>query len=107
MARMLRLTHDELYEFVKLYDLLRDMDFELTPKQVDVFDRVQSMENTYEVEDVETCITDGNDYKDCVDRMVETMDKNQPYTAPFDTPAYQNYKDQLGSEYDKWGNIKR
>ena len=84
MARMLRLTHDELYEFVKLYDLLRDMDFELTPKQVDVFDRVQSMENTYEVEDVETCITDGNDYKDCVDRMVETM-----------------------SEYDKWGNIKR
>jgi len=84
MARMLRLTHDELYEFVKLYDLLRDMDFELTPKQVDVFDRVQSMENTYEVEDVETCITDGNDYKDCVDRMVETM-----------------------AEYDKWGNIKR
>ena len=84
MARMLRLTHDELYEFVKLYDLLRDMDFELTPKQVDVFDRVQSMENTYDVEDVETCITDGNDYKDCVDRMVETM-----------------------SEYDKWGNIKR
>ena len=84
MARMLRLTHDELYEFVKLYDLLRDMDFELTPKQVDVFDRVQSMENTYEVEDVETCITDGNDYKDCVDRMVETM-----------------------AEYDKWGNLKR
>ena len=84
MARMLRLTNDELYELVKLYDILRDMDFELTPKQVDVFDRVQSMENTYEVEDVETCITDGNDYKDCVDRMVETM-----------------------SEYDKWGNIKR
>ena len=78
------ITFDEKYEFIKLYDVLRDMDFELTPKQVDVFDRVQSMENTYDVEDVETCITDGNDYKDCVDRMVETM-----------------------SEYDKWGNIKR
>ena len=83
MARMIRLTHDELYEFVKLYDILRDMDFELTPNQTAVFDRVQSMENNYEVEDVETCIIDGNDYKDCVDRMVETM-----------------------AEYDK-GNLKR
>ena len=84
MARALHLTHDELYEMVKLYDLLRDMDFELTDKQVDVLDRLQSMETGFGAEDVEECIIQGNDYKDCVDRMVETM-----------------------AEYDKWGNIKR
>ena len=27
----------------------------------------------FEAEDVEQCIVDGNDYKDCVDRMVENM----------------------------------
>ena len=37
-----------------------------------------------DAEEVEQCIINGNDYKDCVDRMVETM-----------------------TEYDKWGNIKR
>lgn len=84
MARALHMTHDELYEMVKLYDLLRDMDFELTDKQVDVLDRLQEMESGFSAEDVEQCIIDGNDYKDCVDRMVETM-----------------------TEYDKWGNIKR
>ena len=77
MARMLRLTHDELYEMVKLYDLLRDMDFELSPKQVNVLDRLQSMETGYGAEDVEQCIIDGNDYKDCVDRMVESMEVSQ------------------------------
>ena len=40
MARMLRLSHDELYQFVKLYDTLRDMDFELTEHQTNVFDKV-------------------------------------------------------------------
>ena len=84
MARALHMTHDELYEMVKLYDLLRDMDFELSSKQVDVLDRLQSMETGFGAEDVEECIIQGNDYKDCVDRMVESM-----------------------AEYDKWGNIKR
>ena len=84
MARALHMTHDELYEMVKLYDLLRDMDFELSSKQVDVLDRLQSMESGFGAEDVEECIIQGNDYKDCVDRMVESM-----------------------AEYDKWGNIKR
>jgi len=84
MARALHMTHDELYEMVKLYDLLRDMDFELSSKQVDVLDRLQEMETGFGAEDVEECIIQGNDYKDCVDRMVETM-----------------------TEYDKWGNIKR
>ena len=77
MARALHMTHDELYEMVKLYDLLRDMDFELSPKQVDVLDRLQSMETGYGAEDVEQCIIDGNDYKDCVDRMVESMEVSQ------------------------------
>ena len=84
MARVLRLSNDELYQMVKLYDLLRDMDFELTDKQVDVLDRLQEMESGFGAEDVEQCIIDGNDYKDCVDLMVESM-----------------------AEYDKWGNIKR
>ena len=77
MARALHMTHDELYEMVKLYDLLRDMDFELSPKQVNVLDRLQSMESGYGAEDVEQCIIDGNDYKDCVDRMVESMEVSQ------------------------------
>ena len=77
MARALHLTHDELYEMVKLYDLLRDMDFELTDKQVDVLDRLQSMETGFGAEDVEQCIIEGNDYKDCVDRMVESMEVSQ------------------------------
>ena len=35
------LTNDEAYQFIKLYDLLRDMDFELTNLQVSVFEKVQ------------------------------------------------------------------
>ena len=42
--RMIRVTNDELYEFVKLYDLLRDMDFELTENQTNVFDKILEME---------------------------------------------------------------
>ena len=33
------ITYDERYEFIKLYDILRDMDFELTPLQESVFDK--------------------------------------------------------------------
>ena len=32
-------THDERYEFIKLYDILRDMDFELTDLQESVFEK--------------------------------------------------------------------
>ena len=32
-------TFDERYEFVKLYDILRDMDFELTPLQEFIHER--------------------------------------------------------------------
>ena len=44
----LELTYDEQYEFIKLYDILRDMDFELTPLQVSVFEKVMdSSHNLY------------------------------------------------------------
>ena len=33
------ITHDERYEFIKLYDILRDMDFELTELQESVFEK--------------------------------------------------------------------
>ena len=38
-------TNDQVYNMVKLYDLLRDMDFELTEKQTNVFDKILSMDN--------------------------------------------------------------
>ena len=34
----------ELYETIKLYDILRDMDFELTDTQVEVFEKLQDAE---------------------------------------------------------------
>ena len=37
-------TGDELYETIKLYDLLRDMDFELSETQVQVFEKLQYAE---------------------------------------------------------------
>ena len=37
-------TGDELYETIKLYALLRDMDFELSETQVKVFEKLQEAE---------------------------------------------------------------
>ena len=37
-------TGDELYETNKLYDILRDMDFELSETQVEVFEKLQDAE---------------------------------------------------------------
>ena len=37
-------TGDELYEIIKLYDILRDMDFELSETQVQVFEKLQDAE---------------------------------------------------------------
>ena len=39
------LTFDEQYEFIKLYDILRDMDMPLTPKQMSVFEKVQDAQS--------------------------------------------------------------
>ena len=35
---------DELYEIIKLYDILRDMASELSETQVEVFDKLQDAE---------------------------------------------------------------
>ena len=35
---------DELYEIIKLYDIMRDMDFELSETQVEVFEKLQEAE---------------------------------------------------------------
>ena len=40
----INITNEECYEFIKLYDILRDMDFELTELRVSVFDKVQDKE---------------------------------------------------------------
>ena len=42
--KTINVTNDELYEFFKLYDILRDMDFELTPNQTNVFDKILTKE---------------------------------------------------------------
>ena len=39
------LTFDEAYQFIKLYDILRDMDMPLTPKQMSVFEKVQEAQS--------------------------------------------------------------
>ena len=39
-----QITFDEAYQFIKLYDILRDMDFPLTSKQVEVFENIQDAE---------------------------------------------------------------
>ena len=36
------LTNDEAYQFIKLYDILRDMDMPLTNKQIKVCDKVNN-----------------------------------------------------------------
>ena len=43
--QMIEITNDEQYEFIKLYDILRDMDFELTEKQISVFEKIQDNKN--------------------------------------------------------------
>ena len=36
------ITFDEQYQIIKLYDTLRDMDFELTESQQNVFEKIQA-----------------------------------------------------------------
>ena len=38
------LTNDQIYNMVKLYDLLRDMDFELNDHQIEALDTIQHYE---------------------------------------------------------------
>ena len=36
------ITFDEAFQFIKLYEILRDMDFPLTNKQHSVFEKIQA-----------------------------------------------------------------
>ena len=49
MRRFESVTFDERYEFVKLYDILRDMDFELTPLQESLFEKIEMGVDKYEI----------------------------------------------------------
>ena len=42
------ITFDEAYQFIKLYDILRDMDFPLTTKQHSVFEKIQAGDRDWE-----------------------------------------------------------
>ena len=65
---------------VKLYDLLRDIDMidDLHLRVQTAFEKIQEQEVDKDAVAVEQCIIDGNDYKDCVDRMVDTMNDSTP-----------------------------
>ena len=39
------LTFDEAYQFINVYDILRDMDMPLTSKQMSVFEKVQDAQS--------------------------------------------------------------
>ena len=43
----IEITFDEAYQFIKLYDILRDMDMPLTPKQMSVFEKIQDQQVNY------------------------------------------------------------
>jgi len=77
---LIHLTNDEVYHMVKLYDHLRDIDMidDLHLRVQTSFEKIQEQEVDKDAEKVEQCIIDGNDYKDCVDRMVETMNDSTP-----------------------------
>jgi len=78
---LIHLTNDEVYQMVKLYDLLRDIDMiDDLPLEVQVaFEKIQEQEVDSEAEQVEQCVIDTNgDYAECVDRMVETMNDSTP-----------------------------
>ena len=82
---------------VKLYDLLRDIDMidDLHLRVQTAFEKIQEQEVDKDAVAVEQCIIDGNDYKDCVDRMVATM------KSPVEL---ENVTDEW---YDKEGNLKQ
>ena len=66
-------TGDELYEIIKLYDILRDMDFELTETQVQVFEKLTDVELEDEINEY-----DENLYEILTDYVTDTVGS---YTA--------------------------
>ena len=66
-------TGDELYETIKLYDILRDMDFELSETQVEVFEKLTDVELEDEINEY-----DENLYEILTDYVTDTVGS---YTA--------------------------
>ena len=64
---------DELYEIIKLYDILRDMDFELSDTQVEVFEKLTDVELENEINEY-----DENLYEILEDYVTDTVGS---YTA--------------------------
>ena len=67
----------------------------ITPEIFEIITKIEYVGNEFDEVDVEQCIIDGNDYKDCVDRMVATM------KSPVEL---ENVTDEW---YDKEGNLKQ
>jgi len=65
-----KLTYDERYEFIKLYDILRDMDFELSEKQQSVFEKIEQVDNSSDFLD---SLSEGKEYGSKVDALVNSM----------------------------------
>ena len=65
-----KLTYDERYEFIKLYDILRDMDFELSEKQQSVFEKIEQVDNSSDFLD---SLSEGKEYGSKVDALVDSM----------------------------------
>ena len=47
-----QITFDEAYQFIKLYDILRDMDMPLTEKQMSGFEKVQYAQSSSHYQDL-------------------------------------------------------
>ena len=57
------ITFDEAYQFIKLYDILRDMDFPLTSKQQSVFEKITKAKELLPT-DIEGCFFGSEEYDD-------------------------------------------
>ena len=89
------LTANELSEVtdILLEALAREKG--ITPEIFEIITKIEYVGNEFDEVDVEQCIIEGNDYKDCVDRMVETM------KSPVELENVTN------EWYDKEGNLKQ
>ena len=74
-----KLTYDERYEFIKLYDILRDMDFELSEKQQSVFEKIEQVDNSSDFLD---SLSEGKEYGSKVDALVNSMGVTDEKVSP-------------------------
>ena len=78
---LIHLTNEEVYQMVKLYNHLRDIDMidDFHLRVQTAFEKIQEQEVNEDANDVAQCIIDTNgEYAECVDRMVDTMNDSTP-----------------------------